>query len=199
MAHRADRGDRAIGDGPDHDFLVERPQVLDRSAAARDDHEVGARHRTARLDRREAAYRSSDLLRRPLSLHQHRPDEHMRRETVRQAVEDIANHRPGRRGHHADHPGQERQALLAGAGEQPLRLQPQPGLLQQRQQRALARQFEAVDHDLVFRAAGIGRQLAGSDDFQPVFGQEGQPLRIAAPHDPVDHGLVVLQRAIHVA
>jgi hypothetical protein len=38
------------GDGPRHRFLVERPQVLDRPAAARDDDDVDARHAREALE-----------------------------------------------------------------------------------------------------------------------------------------------------
>ena len=69
--------DRRAGDRADHDLLVERPQILDRAAAARDDQQVGPRHRPVRAERVEAAHRRRDLLGRALALHQHRPDQHM--------------------------------------------------------------------------------------------------------------------------
>ena len=47
VADRRDDRDRRVGDGADHHLLVERPQILDRAAAARDDQQVRARHRPA--------------------------------------------------------------------------------------------------------------------------------------------------------
>jgi hypothetical protein len=43
MADRGDQLDQARGSGAHHDLLVERPQILDRAAAARDNEEVGPR------------------------------------------------------------------------------------------------------------------------------------------------------------
>src|SRR5229473_8265503 len=40
VADRRDQRDHAVGGGADHDLFVERPQVFQRSAAARDDQEI---------------------------------------------------------------------------------------------------------------------------------------------------------------
>ena len=67
----------------------------------------------------EAADRRRDLRRRALALDRHRPDDDMRRAAVLEPVEDVADHRAGRRGDDADHPRQERQLALARGVEQP--------------------------------------------------------------------------------
>jgi hypothetical protein len=90
----------------------------------------------------------------------------------RPAVQDVADHRAGGRCDHADHARQERQGLFARGIEQAFGFKPRLQFGQQRQQRAFAGDFHAVDHDLVIRAAGIGRQLAGGDDLDAVFGAE---------------------------
>jgi hypothetical protein len=77
--------------------------------------------------------------------------------------------------------------------EQPLGGEPR-ALLEQRQQRALAGQLQPLDDDLVFRAAGIGGELAGGDHLEPVLGRNAR-RRGAAPHHPVDHRAFVLQRS----
>ena len=198
MADRADRGDRALGNRAHHRFFVEAPQILDRPATPRDDDQIGpvgvfAGHL------REPADRARDLLGSTLTLHQHRPHDHAAGEAVGKPVEDIADHRPGGRGDHADRSRQERQRLFALGREQAFRRQPRASLLEQREQRALARQLHPLDHDLVLGTAGIGRHLPAGDHFESVFGIERQALGIAAPHDPVDHRLFVLERTIHVA
>ena len=64
MPDGGDQRDRRIGGGADHFFLVERPQILDRAAAARDDQQVGTR-----LDRaRNRGSPSAILRRRALAL-----------------------------------------------------------------------------------------------------------------------------------
>ena len=120
VADRRDERDRALGRGAHHDLLVEAPKILDGAAAAGDDQHVGPRNRAARLQRVEAADGGGDLRRAGLALHAHRPDQHPAREAVLEAMEDVADHRAGRRGDDADHPRQERQAPLALGGEQPL-------------------------------------------------------------------------------
>ena len=121
-----------------------------------------------------------------LALHAHRPDDDMQRKAVLDAVDDVADHRAGRRGDDADdarHVGQE---LLAAGVEQAFGGQPPLALLQQRHQRAGAGRLEIVDDDLVFRRAGIGRQLAGGDDLHPLLGAEVQPAHRALPDHRVD-------------
>ena len=158
-----------FGGGADDLFLVERPQVLDRPAAARDDQEVGAR-----FDRRETADRRRDLRRRALALDRHRPQDHPRRAAVLEPVEDVADHRAGRRGDDSDDPRQERQPALSLRREQSFRGERLAPLLEQREQRALARDLHPLDDDLVFRPARIGGELAGGDDLGAVLGKEGE-------------------------
>jgi hypothetical protein len=144
------------------------------------------------------AQRGGDLPGGPLPLHQHRPDDDMAGKTVGQAMEDVADHRPGGRGDHPDHARQERQAPLARRGKQPFGLQPGLGLFEQGEQRPLARDLHPVDHDLVVRAARIGRQLAGRDNLDPVLDTKIQPPGIAAPHHPVEPGVLVLEAQVHM-
>jgi hypothetical protein len=63
---------------------------------------------------------------------------------------------------------------------------------------ALARDLHPVDHDLVVRAARIGRQLAGRDNLDPVLDTKIQPPGIAAPHHPVEPGVLVLEAQVHM-
>ena len=198
VTDRADHGNGAIRDSAHHDLLVEAPQVLDRTAAARYDHQIGAVWMMLRHGG-ETAHCAGNLLRRALSLDQHGPHDHPAREAIREPMEDIANHRARGRGDHADGPREEGQRSLAVGSEQAFGSQPRPGFLEQRQQGTLACQLHPLDHDLVLRSPGIGGQLAARDDFEPVFGLERQSLGVASPHDPVEHRLFVLERAIHVA
>ena len=73
--------------------------------------------------------------------------------------------------------------LRAGV-EQPFGGERLAALFEQRQQRALARQLHPLDDDLVFRAAGIGGQLAGRDHLDAVLGPEGKRRRAARARSP---------------
>ena len=123
----------------------------------------------------------------------------MRRAAVFEAMEDVADDCAGRRGDHADDLREERQPALAFRREQPFggkRLAP---LLQQREQRAFARDLHPLDDDLVFRPARISGELTGRDDLRAVLGKEGKRDSIAPPDHRVDAGILVLQREIAVA
>ena len=192
VANRRNHRDRTVGDRADHHLFVESPQILNRAAAARDDYQIGPRHRSARLNCGKPADRSRDLLCRTIALNQHRPDQHLDRKAVCQAVQDIADHRPGRRSDHADHARHIGQRPLAFRREQPLGFK--PGLVagQQGQQSAFAGDFHPLDHQLIVRAARISGQLAGRDHLKPILGLEVQPLGGAAPHDRFEPRIFVL-------
>jgi hypothetical protein len=66
VADSGDQRDRAFGGGADHLLLVERPQILDRAAAASDDQKVGrGRLRQSRPSRRSRESRRRSSPRRP--------------------------------------------------------------------------------------------------------------------------------------
>ena len=106
---RGDQRDRAARDRAHDRFLVERPQILDRAAAARDDDRSGRGIGPPGASRIEAADRGGNLGRGAVALHLDRPDQHPGRAAILQPVDDVADHRPGRRGHHPDHRRHERQ------------------------------------------------------------------------------------------
>ena len=72
-------------------------------------------------------------------------------------------------------------------------------LLHQRHQRADAGGLDRLDHDLVFRRARIGRELAGGDDLEPFLRLEPHPGVGELPDHRLDLGALVLQREIAVA
>ena len=194
-----DEGDLGLGGGAHDDLFVEGPEVLDAAAAARDDQQIGPRHGTLGRQTVEAADRGGDLLGRALALDQHRPNEHPAREAVGQAVQDVADDRAGGRGDHADDLGQERQRPLAFLGEQPLGRELALALFEQLEQCALAGELHPLDHDLVARAAGIGRDPAARDHLHAVLGRDPEASGGAAPAHRVQDRVLVLEREIEVA
>ena len=158
------------GRGADDLFLVERPQVLDRAAAARNDQQVGTR-----LDRRKASDRVGDAAPprpRPGPATGHtmtrvgqRSSRRWRMSRITAPVGEVTT--PMTRGRNG--------SLRLRAGiEQPFGGERLAAALEQRQQRALARELHPLDDDLVFRSAGIGRQLAGRDHLRAVFRPESE-------------------------
>ena len=170
VADRGNQRDHAVRRGAHHDLLVERPQILQRAAAARHDDEIGPRDAAALRQRVEAVDRGRDLLGRAVALHLDRPDDDAAREAVGEAVQDVADHGAGRRGDDADHLGQERQQLLARRIEQAFGGELLLALLEQRHQRADAGGLQRLDDDLVARAAGIGGEAAGDDHLEAFLG-----------------------------
>ena len=172
-----------------------------RAAAAGRDDEVGPRdiERDAIADRVEAADRRRDLLGRAVALHTHRPDQHMAREAVGQAVEDVADDGPGRRGDDADHRGEERKEMLPRLVEQAFGGELLLALLEERHQRPEACRLQRLDDDLVGRAARIGGQPPGGDDLKPSSGLMRMRGEGASPHHRIDLRAVVLESEIGVA
>ena len=188
MADRRNERDHALGRGAHHDLLVERPQVLQRAAAAGDDQEIGPADAAACGQRIEAADGGGDLLGRAVALHLDRPDDDVAREAVGEPMQDVADHRAGRRGDDADHLRQERQELLSRLVEQALGGELALALLEQRHQRAEAGRLQGLDDDLVARAVGIGGELAGDDDLHALFGLDPHAGERSLPDHAVDLG-----------
>ena len=165
--------DRRGRGGPHHHLVIEAPEILQAAAAARDDDQVRSGDGSAFGECVEALDGAGDLLAGGFALHPHRPDEEMHRKAVGNAVVDVADDGAGRRGDDADDAGHEGQRPLALGGEQAFGFELAAAFVEQRHQRAGAGRLDLLDHDLVFRRARIGGQLAGGDDLQPFLGLEG--------------------------
>src|SRR5262245_60952734 len=196
---RRDQRDRARRHRSHHDLLVERPQVLERAAAARDDEKVGPADRPVERKRVEAADGGGDLLGRAVALHAHRPHDHVAREAVGEPVQDVADDGARGRCDDADQLWQERQELLARRVEQAFGRELALALLNERHERAESSRLERLDHDLVFRLAGIGGQPPGDEDLEPLLGLEPPAGERSPPDHRLDFGILVLEREIAVA
>ena len=156
--HRA-RGDRARDD-----LLVERPEILDRSAAASDDDDVDAGH--ARRWR-EIARAMSSAAPSPCTRAGRitdcafaiAPAEHL---------DDVADRGAVERRDDADLARQRRQRPLARLVEQPFGLQPLLQLLEGELQRAEPLRLEVLADDLVLALRLVDRHAAARDDAQAV-------------------------------
>jgi hypothetical protein len=124
---------------------------------------------------------------------------YMARETVRQAVQDIADHGAGRGRDHADDGRQIRQRLLALLGEQPLGGQLPLAVLEQLEQRALARQLDRVDDQLVLGRFRIGGDTPGADDLHSFLELHAEATHGHAPGNRVHGGIGILEAEVKMA
>ena len=109
MANRRDERNFAFKSSADHRFLVERPKVFNRAAAAPDNQHVWP---VCISERVKAANTRLDLACRKIALNQSRPQDHAHWKAISNAVKDVADHRTGRAGHNADGGGQEGQRFF---------------------------------------------------------------------------------------
>ena len=145
VADRRDDRHRRGGDRARDDFLVERPEVLDRPAAASDDDDVDARHAA------DGAQPARDLAGRAFALHARRADHEVRvRVAPPQHLDDVADRGAVERGDDADLARQRRQRPLARGVEQPFGLQPLLQLIEGELQRAEALRLQVLADELIF-------------------------------------------------
>ena len=193
----ADAGDDRHGnarDGACDHLLVERPEIFDRSAAAREDDDVDASD-TANLPQRARHVR-----RRVRALHPRRAYDQMDvRVASTEHVDDVADGRAVERGDDADLARQRRQRPLARRVEEPLVLQPFLQLIERELQRAEAVRLEVLAHELVLALRLVHRDLAARDDSKTVFRLELQISERGAEDDRADLRSTVLQREIQVS
>ena len=128
-------------------FLVESPQVFERSASARNNHHFRPSRPAEICEARH------HLLRRAVSLHLRRVNTHVApREPAFQNLENVANHRSGRRRHDPDPLGQRRKRPFPGALEQPFGCQFLLQLLESQLQRAVPLRLDRFHDELHFAA-----------------------------------------------
>src|SRR5690606_7812178 len=123
VPHGGNDRDAGGGDCAGQAFVVEAPQILDRAAAAGDDQQVWPGQGAAGGHGVEAADGVGDLAAGGLALDDHWPDDDPAGPALGDAVQDVADHRPGRTGDDPDAGGEGRDRLLASGVEQSLALQ----------------------------------------------------------------------------
>src|SRR5690606_33419722 len=147
VADADDDRDAHGGDGTRDDLLVERPETLERAAAARQDQHVAFTAPVRELER------ARDLLRRAVPLDARRIDQHRnRRKAAPQRRQHVADRRARRRRDDADAFRYARQRALAFGIEQSLRLQAPLQRLETATQQAFARFLDLVDDELELAA-----------------------------------------------
>ena len=150
--------DRAGVNGAGHGLVVERLQILERAAAAREDQHVAVSAAPGE------AQRIDDLAGRGHALHGNRVDEDGHgRETPPEHVQDVADRRARGRGDHADPAWQGRQWLAMRRVEESFGRETALELLEAPAQQAFAGLLEVLDHDLEFAARLVEADAAACD------------------------------------
>ena len=188
MPNRADDGNRAVINRARHNFLVERPQILHRAAAAPDDDDLDLR------DFRRASNALRDALRRPCALHLNR-HQHQRHAGVTRPRHhaDIVQHRACFRRDDRDFLRAIRQAPLVLLVEQPLRRQAVFQRLELLIQRADAVRTHTVAGNLVAAALAVQPDLPADDDGHAVHWANRHAHRVLPEHDRRDSAPLVLE------
>ena len=167
-----DGGDDRYGapdDGARNRLLVEGPQVLSRSTATPDDHDVDAGHAADGPDG------IGDLSRCAFALHPRRPDDEVDvGMAAGEDLDDIAERRSGERRDDADLRRQRRQRPLARKIEEALGLELLLQLLERQLQRAETLRLKVVAEQLILALRLVDGQPPARHHAQSVFGLELQ-------------------------
>ena len=194
MADRRDDRDRARMDRARHRLVVERPEVLERAAAARQQQHVVARGaRCFGDDTRDDRWRLA-------ALHRDREQFDVReRKTPRDHAEHVADRGATGRSHDANTAREARQRSLARRIEQAFRREPRLQKLELAPERAFAGFLEMLDDELKLAARFIQRDAPACDDVHAVGRLEAQPRAARLEHRAADECGRVLQRKVEMA
>ena len=193
VANGGDKGDGRGGGGAHHGFVIEAPEIFQASTPARDDNEIGTGERTLPV---QPGYSRGDLRAARFALHAHRPYDEVDWKAIAHAVDDVSDHRTGRRRDDTDRARHGGEGTLALLREQPFRRQLRLALLQQRHQCTGPGGLQRFDDQLVLGA--IGRHLAGGDDLHALLGLELELPERALPDYRVDPRAIFRQREVRM-
>ena len=194
VTDRRDDRHRRSRDHPRDDFLVERPEVFDRPAAAADDDHVDAWHASNR------AQRLRDVDCRAFALNPGRADHEVRVGVpAPEHLDDVADRGAVQRRHDPDLARQRRQRSLARRVEQPFLLQAFLELIECELERTEAVRLEVLADQLIFAFRLVHRDLAARDHTQPVHGLELQIPQRRLKHEPAELRGRVFEREVQVA
>ncbi len=203
-----DPGDdrQAVADDRAHDRLVvERPQVLQRPAAAGDDRDLRCLARSTGRDPAVAialdlAQRGDEAGRRRLALDLGRHEDHAgQRPAARQHMTDVLPHGAGRAGHHGDRRRPRRQRALPALVEQPFSGKAGLERLEPQGQVAEPGRLDRIDVELE-RALRLEQvDPAVGDHAQPGLRLERRVEPVIAEPDALELVALVLEREVGVS
>ena len=189
----ADDGNRRAVHRARHHFLVEGPEILERSSAAGHDQHVALGALAGRVDH------ARDRLRRPGALDRHRVEHHRHRgESPSQHAQDVAYRRTGGRSNDPDAPRQERKRVLVFRVEQAFRAEPALQRIERAPQRPGARFLHVLHDELELAALGVEADLRVGEHLHAVCGRESQRPVVHAEHRAPHLAALVLEREVDV-
>ena len=194
VPHGRDDGNARRRDRPDDDLLVERPEVLERSAAAPYDQDVEAAHLVKLLDG------AGDLAGRALTLHrdwiEHDGDAGI---ALMGDLHDVPDRRARGRGDHPDPAREKRQRSLARRVEQAFSRQPRFELLEGKLERSDPFRLGILHDHLIVALGLVDRHPASADELQPVLKGEPQGASDGPEQDRTNLTGGVFQREVGVS
>ena len=194
MAYGRNDRNRGGRDGANQRFIVERPKVFQRAAAA------GQQHGIVALGFRGAGKHGADFLRRAGTLHGHRQYVDLQqRKAARQHAKDIAHRRAGGRSDDGEAANETRQGTLAIGSEQSFRRQFLLECFEGHAQCTFAGLFHVFEHELVFATCFVQGDAAPHQHQRAVAWRKTQVHRLLLEQRAADLGAVVLQREVQVA
>src|SRR4051794_12095140 len=191
VADRGDRRDGAGRDGARDRFLVERPEIFERSSAAADEDDV------VQLPAREVPDRDRDLSRGISALHADRINLHLQPlEAAPENVEDVANRSAGRAGDDGDPLRQHRNRLLSRRIEQSFIGELLLELLECQLQCAEAGRLDGDSVELELPLLFVKREASADDELQSVFDAEAEETCVRREQHHAHLGPRILDRKI---
>ena len=193
MPDARDHRHRRRHDCARQDFFVERPEILQGAAAARDDDHVDG------LDARHLADRMGHFASRAFALHARRRNHQVR---IRIAPAQHPNHVAQRgavdRRDQPDAPGQGGERPLARGIEQAFGRQSLLQLFERLLQRAESFRLHVLAEDLILALGVVHADLPARHDLEAVFRLELEIADRRAEHDRLDLRRAILEREVHV-
>src|ERR1700719_2187169 len=189
-----DHGQAARAYGARDPFVVERPQILERAAAAGEDQHFALGARRGGLQRRDQRRDGG----RPL--HRRRIDEDpCGRITPREDVQNVAQCRPGWRGDHADALRKARQTSLALERKQTFGREPRFQAIELAPQRADTRLLQVLDDELVLAPRLVHADAAADQHLRAGARGEADEGVLHPEHGTAQLRVPVLEREVPVA
>src|SRR5262249_6030550 len=175
-------------------LFVERPEVFERSAAAREDDDLYARHS------RQLTQSLRDLGGGAVALHAGRADDDVHvRVASAQDLDDIAHGGAVERRDDADFPRQERQRTLALGSEQAFGFELVLQLLERHLELPEAARLQHLADELILALRFVRADSRARDDVLAVLRLEAQITHSRAKHHCLDLRSAVLQREVQMA
>src|SRR5882724_2633588 len=194
MADARNNGDGGCANGARYALIVERPQVLDRASATREDQHIALCSRGCSFDGcHDTGYRC-------IPLHGGRVNQYRcRREAPGQDVQYVPKGGPSRRGDYTNTPRETRQAALVLEREQALSCEFCLEAFELPLEGTDTRFFQVLDDELILAARLVETQPAAREDVLPGLRGESHSHISLAKHRAAQLCIPIFHREVPVA